>query len=148
MASTPARIRDPLMDELSGPPTPRRPISGFPSAPPDSQGLSFEEYAERTLAKGARLRAKALPLSASPVELCNVHARAMYAKAVEKSGGATLVARSEGHNESAVRQRINHAKCYPNIAQVLAGLTPEGLVALADELVGYAREKARTSNGR
>lgn len=129
--------RDALLDELV-PPTSR---SG-------EHVLSLEERIQQQRARATHLRAKALPVQASVILRCNVRAREIYERAVRLSGGWTAVAKAEGVDESAIRQRVDRANVYPNIAQAFAGLTPEALVDLADGITAYAEEKARLGRGR
>jgi len=79
---------------------------------------------------------------------CNVRAREIYERVVRMSGGWTAVGNAEGVDESAIRQRVNRADVFPNLAQCFAGLTPEALVELSDCITAFAEEKARLSRAR
>jgi hypothetical protein len=143
---TPVR-RDPLLDELSGPPTPRKPVSSSPPAFPGDRHRTFEELCADTLAGAHELRAKALSREPSRVEQCNVQAREIYAEAVRISGGASSVSDDERCDESAVRRRVDNPKLYPNLAQCIAGLSPEALAFLGTKFVELGKQKKREREG-
>lgn len=80
-------------------------------------------------------------ISASWPELCKRRAQELYLGAVQASGGYLPTARREACDESTVRDRCHDPRKIAALWHALAGLSRDGLYALASSICDFADEQ-------